>query len=65
MTNATNQPTFDYTLSGCSETTDGNHIMDWIDVPAQIWNAGSRDEVIAYGGHKRGMCFACDTIMIK
>jgi hypothetical protein len=47
-------------MTGCTETTDGFHQIDWMDVPAQTWNAGSSGEFEAYGAHQRGQCQACE-----
>ena len=65
VTNAMTTTVFDHTLTGCPDTTDGHHLVQWVAVPAQVWNPGSRDESTAYGDHLRGMCEWCDEHFTK
>lgn len=42
---------------GCNATATGQHVIDWIDVPAQTWVLDPHRNVPA---HRRGVCIECD-----
>lgn len=47
----------------CPNTEDGGHMVEWVDVPAQMatsYTDRGRSRRQVYGDHQRGICIACD-----
>jgi hypothetical protein len=53
------------TNTKCAETINGQHVIEWLNVPAQVWNEGATDPVVSYDDHQRGQCYACQLIFVR
>lgn len=47
-------------MDECPALKEGNHDIDWVEVPAQYHRTNGEEPKLVYPDHRRGVCFWCD-----